>query len=307
MENTAIPYFTPDVITHFRALQDREHIRRTVTGEYEPVNFPPGSSVRIWVNIESISYAPHWHTATEIIVPVDNIYTVLVRDQEYILKPGDIFIIPSGELHQLIGPENGARLFFLFDLSVLHAIKGFPYLASVMAQPVLINEKMPIYNAEMKLLYQMLCDYYNENALRELMIFSKLINFYVEYEGYQSALNSPTPPHNQKDIMDRLNIVFYYIDEHYAEGITLEKAAEIAGFSKYHFSRIFKQFSGCNFYDYLCFHRIKIAEQLLLTPGISITDIAYQAGFGSLCTFNRTFKKVKACTPSEYRSKHLPI
>ena len=84
--------------------------------------------------------------------------------------------------------------------------------------------------------------------------------------------------------------------------ITLEMVSDIAGFSKYHFSRLFKQCSGYNFYDYLCYLRIKSAENLLIHPGVSITEIALQSGFTSLSTFNRIFKKIKNCTPSEYRN-----
>ena len=86
------------------------------------------------------------------------------------------------------------------------------------------------------------------------------------------------------------------------EEITLESIADIAGFSKFHFSRLFKQCSGQNFYDYLCFKRIKTAEMLLLKPTLPITEIALQSGFSSLSTFNRTFKRLKNCTPTEYRN-----
>lgn len=39
-----------------------------------------------------------------------------------------------------------------------------------------------------------------------------------------------------------------------------------------------------------------------MKPGTSITEVALQSGFSSLSTFNRTFKRLKGCTPSEYRS-----
>lgn len=40
---------------------------------------------------------------------------------------------------------------------------------------------------------------------------------------------------------------------------------------------------------------------LLLNPDLTITEIALQSGFSSLSTFNRTFKRTKNCTPTEYR------
>ena len=155
----------------------------------------------------------------------------------------------------------------------------------------------------MELLYQMFEDYYRQSSLRELMIFSKMINFHVEYQENHPLLNSNTQKEYEKSVMDRLNMVFFYINQHYTEDIPLEKAAEIAGFSKYHFARVFKEFSGQTYFDYLCLQRTKAAERLLQIPDKAITDIAYQAGFGSICAFNRAFKKKNHCTPSEYRTK----
>lgn len=55
-------------------------------------------------------------------------------------------------------------------------------------------------------------------------------------------------------------------------------------------------------YEYLIGRRIAYAERLLLTPNLSITEVAMQSGFNSLSTFNRIFKTAKNCTPSSYKS-----
>ena len=47
--------------------------------------------------------------------------------------------------------------------------------------------------------------------------------------------------------------------------------------------------------------RVKRAEELLYDKKMSITDVAMNSGFSSLSAFNRTFKTVKACSPSDYR------
>ncbi len=303
MSQSEIPYFTKEIVTNFRTLQDREYIRRTVTGEYEPVNFPPNSSFRFWVNKETRNYERHWHVSTEIVVPIEGQMIAHVNQQEYIINPGEIFVIPDGELHDLFCVEEGIRLVFLFNLSVLQPISGFPHLNSTFSQPVLITPTDAVYHKEMELLYRMFEDYYCPSSLKELMIFSKMISFHVEYQENPSHMNSNIPKQYDKNITDRLNMVFFYIIQHYAEDIPLEKAAEIAGFSKYHFSRVFKQVSGQTYYDYLCLQRLKSVERLLLISDKPITDIAYQSGFGSICAFNRAFKKKNHCTPSEYRSQ----
>lgn len=81
----------------------------------------------------------------------------------------------------------------------------------------------------------------------------------------------------------------------------MDDLANIAGFSKYHFARIFKQVMNISCYDYLINRRLMCAEKLLIEPDLSIMQIAMKSGFSSLATFNRVFKAKNHCTPKEYR------
>lgn len=271
-------------------------------------NYISSSTIRFWLNDEPTAYTTHWHPDIEIIIPLENTYTVVIDEIKHILSPGDIFLVPPGEPHQLIAPEKGLRLIYLFDFSILSKIRGFSYISTYLSQPVLINQSTcePIYKQEASLITDLLKDYCSGESLREFPLYSKLIMFFFVYGNYRiSQENSFTPlsfsSDKQKYLLDKFNTVFNYLDEHYAEDVTLEQVAAIAGFSKFHFSRLFKQYSGQNFYEYLCFRRIKAAEALLLRSDISITEVALQSGFSSLSTFNRMFKKLKKCTPSKYR------
>ncbi|MDL2301658.1 AraC family transcriptional regulator [Lachnospiraceae bacterium OttesenSCG-928-D06] len=308
MESTLFDVLEDKVLHKYLEQQHQIAVKRIVESNYETVIYPPGSSIRFWLNDESTNYALHWHPALEIIMPLENIYTVTVRQKEYVLNPGDIFIIPAGELHILTAPPTGTRLIYLFDFSILSKIRGFAYLTPYLSNPVLMNKDNygEIYDAQAKAMIDMCNAYFADDSLRELTVYSLLLNFFVTFGKYRINQEESTPyttasAGKQKDLLERLNKVFDHLDEHYMEEITLEMAAGIAGFSKFHFSRMFKQSSGYSFYDYLCYRRIKSAEFLLLKPELSITEIALQSGFTSLSTFNRTFKRFKNCTPSEYR------
>jgi len=62
-----------------------------------------------------------------------------------------------------------------------------------------------------------------------------------------------------------------------------------------------------SFYEYINDFRVKYAaQQLLLTPQRSITEIFFEAGFTTKSTFYSYFKKAFACTPSQYRKQHPP-
>jgi AraC-like DNA-binding protein len=288
--------------------QADERFHRIVDGNYELVDYLPGSSIRIWLNNESCDYPLHWHPAVEMIIPLENTYNAIVRQEEYHLEPGDILIIPEGELHHLFAPPTGIRLIYLFDLTVLSKIKGFSYLNTYLSQPILINRENhgSIYEQEVSLLLQMCRTYFSTDSLRELSIYAMLLEFFACFGRYRMSETGQAPAENDnlrhKDLLEKLNKAFEYLDCHFTESLTLEKVAAAAGFSKFHFSRMFKQCSGYNFYDYLCYRRIKAAEGMLMNPKMSVTETALQSGFCSLSTFNRTFKRMKNCTPTEYRN-----
>lgn len=309
MDSNSLFSLDANLLEEYQRRQHDDNYSRVLHGNSEAVSYLPDSTVRFWLNEQSEEYALHWHPAIEIIVPLENTYTVITGQETHLLAPGDIFIIPGGELHHLIAPDTGKRLIYLFEFDLLSHIRGYSYLTSFLSQPVLINKDTcrPIYKEEADIISQLCHDYFANDSLREMMIYSHLLAFFVNYARYRMSLEdaggyAPSKETRQKDLTEKFNKVFDYLEEHYAEDITLEKVADVAGFSKFHFSRLFKQCSGYNFYDYLCYRRIKSAENLLLNPQNSITEVALQSGFSSLSTFNRTFKKIKGCTPSEYRN-----
>lgn len=302
-----IPFLDPQTVIRQYAKNQADSVYvRNISDTAESVGFTPGSSLRFWYNDDDIVYQSHWHSAFEMIVPVEGSYLVTVAQQTYELVPGDIFLIPGGELHTLTPPGSGGRFIFLFDLALLGQIKGSSYLSSCLTQPILINRTLcpSIYEAEAQLVAQISQDYLNEGSLRDLTIYAKLLTFLVNYGRFrlsQEGGHSMPSSGSQKSYEEKFHTVLDYIDRHYDEDLTLEHVAAVAGFSKFHFSRTFKQLSGYNFYDYLLHRRIKSSEALLMQPGLSISQIALQSGFSSVSTFNRTFKKLKGCTPTQYR------
>lgn len=100
---------------------------------------------------------------------------------------------------------------------------------------------------------------------------------------------------------EKFGTVLKYIDNNYMYDISLDQLADVAGYSKYHFSRIFKQYNSMSYIQYINARRTKAAEQLLFEPDIPITEVAMRSGFKSLTTFNRIFKEIKHCTPTDFK------
>lgn len=92
-----------------------------------------------------------------------------------------------------------------------------------------------------------------------------------------------------------------YMHEAFKHPVTLEEIADIAGSSKYHFIHQFKKNKKMTPGQYLQHLRIKEAAYLLRSTDWDITRIAYEAGFGSLSSFQRAWKQQYGVSASEFR------
>ena len=96
--------------------------------------------------------------------------------------------------------------------------------------------------------------------------------------------------------------VLAFIGEHFAEDIPVEKLAQLAGLSKFHFIRAFKRDTGYTPHEYIIHIRINTAKYLLKNTRLSIREICGATGFSGESVFCSSFKKHVGLTPLEYRS-----
>jgi AraC-like DNA-binding protein len=92
-----------------------------------------------------------------------------------------------------------------------------------------------------------------------------------------------------------------WIDAHSHRDIDLEQAAAQAEISPFHFLRLFSNVLGVTPHQYLVRSRLRHAARLLADDEISITDVAYDVGFGDLSNFVRTFHRAAGVSPRRFR------
>jgi AraC-like DNA-binding protein len=92
-----------------------------------------------------------------------------------------------------------------------------------------------------------------------------------------------------------------WIDAHSHRQIDLEHAAGQANISPFHFLRLFSSVLGVTPHQYLVRSRLRHAARLLADDDSSITDIAYDVGFGDLSNFVRTFHRAAGVSPLRFR------
>lgn len=92
-----------------------------------------------------------------------------------------------------------------------------------------------------------------------------------------------------------------YLDEHFCETLTLPDIGKALNMSEYYLAHIFKDSFGCPPIQYVMKRRIGEAQNLLTDTNISITDITYRLGFGSVSHFTSTFSRYVGTSPGKYR------
>ena len=119
------------------------------------------------------------------------------------------------------------------------------------------------------------------------------------------TLASSSFAHTEPNVESRrIKKVHKYLITHYAEEIRLSQVAKLVGMSEASFSRFFKQRAGKCFTDFLIDIRIGSAIRLLVDSEQTIAEICFKCGFNNISNFNRIFKKLKGCTPKEFRENY---
>ena len=280
-----------------------------LNGIHETVKYKENSNVKLFINAEAEDYPIHWHTPMEIIMPLEGGYTVQIGDDLVHLNESDIIFIASGVKHRLIAPDTGKRLILQIEWSAVSKIKELNSILTLIAPAITLTPETSgdIHSNIRKLLLDIADEYQTDSFLSEAAIYSKMLEVLVLIGRHHTAssCNFNVGRHKQQEYLERFLSICEYIDAHCTEDITLDEIAKIAGFSKYHFTRLFKQFTNNTFYKYLNQKRIELALTLLADPNISVTETAMQSGFANPSSFIRVFKAEKGCTPTEFRKMFI--
>lgn len=98
-----------------------------------------------------------------------------------------------------------------------------------------------------------------------------------------------------------LRVARAYMDRHYDAPLTLRLVADAAGFSPYHFIRLFRATYRQTPHQYLIQRRIERAKELLRATDMSVHAICYEVGFVSLGSFSSLFRRAVGLSPAAYR------
>lgn len=277
---------------------------------YEKNQFPNGYAYSIHFFREIESFPLHWHHYVEIIYAQHGGIIYEVNGEDMYMKGGDILFIWPGELHSIVYmPEPEYTLMLQFDAQILTGYIDFRKVAYLFYSTRLLQaeKETTLVRSLQEKMFAMWRSSNEECFMTEIKVCMKIYEFIICLgEGRQIADDSKTKhstPHKSK-VEKQLFNVCNYLTTHCMDSIDLEEAASIAGFSKYHFSKLFREYTGLGFTEFMVRERLRIAETLLKERTLSITEVALEAGFNSISSFNRVFLQFKKVSPTQFRKMH---
>ncbi len=240
---------------------------------------------------EGLAPYAHLHKELEIIYVRKGKAVAYADNNSYLLNAGDMFIAFPNQVHYYRTVSKGEFMVLIFSPDILYDISSK------------ISKSKPDINCFTPLADENLKD-----------IFDRIYSLDGEYKniaisGYLNVVMSRILPKLRLQTVDTENnsAFFDIIDfctHNFKDDITLDIVAEELHLSKYYISRLINKRLGQNFNEYINNLRISEACNLLRVTDKKIADISEDVGFGTIRSFNRSFKLIMGMSPAEYRSKN---
>lgn len=279
----------------------------SVLGEYQII-FPLAADLSVWKHSRYTPSYYHSHEYIEVICVMEGkAINRFSEDEYYEMVPGDIIILPDGTRHALeVFSDDGIVLNIMLKKSTFKTaffdILANDNMLSNFFQGVLRGENRTPYlyfvcgeDAEIRqCIERMFLEYYCHRHYYEMIEKSLVICLF-------SLLLRNTDRYlrqGEKDIRYR---IYQYLHKNFANA-SLEDAANAFGYRPAYFSRLVRKETGRSFTEMLTAYRIQMASRLLTDSRIPIYQISEIVGYQSLEHFNRTFRRERGMSPSQYRN-----
>ncbi|MGG1554815.1 helix-turn-helix domain-containing protein [Paenibacillus ferrarius] len=247
----------------------------------------------------------HFHSTFEIYYLLSGKREFFIKDRTMVMQEGDVIIIAPNILHRTTNADQPRheRLIVNMHESYMAAVNG-TYRDTL--QPLFDNEYLVVRcSLQDRLAIEALAqaivremqerksgfDMYAQTLVLQLLI---ICCRHVKMNR-QDSVESPSPMH------ERISEIVRYMNENYAQELSLQVLADTFYVSPYYLSRFFKEATGFTFVEYLNSVRVKEAKKLLEHSGMKVSLIAKKVGFGSVTNFGRVFKSVTGHVPLYYR------
>ena len=236
----------------------------------------------------------HLHKEFEIVHVIEGSAVAYADRNCCVIQKGDTFIAFPNQIHYYKNDIPGTFIVMIFSAELLYSLNSR------------VMESIPDKNVIPREMDETLCDIFQRMLHRD-GVYEKLILY-----GYTNVMMGLILSHLQlkaagSENNTALHNIINYCTQNYRENITLDLVAEQLHLSKYYISHLLNQKLNQNFREYVNHQRIAQACLLLRETDSKIVDIAANVGFGTLRSFNRSFKIVMGISPAKYREENVKL
>ena len=272
------------------------------TLNFEQVNYDTLSDIKpILTNFVFADL--HWHKDIEIVFVYQGELNLSLRGEQLALRQGDIKIINSSLIHSVNSNRtNTENIVFLLQI-------GEQFMRGLHLNIEAVRYDQPTEDSQAlekirRYLLRIIREIKERKPSYELAVHSYCCSIIAVLSRYL------TIPEDEKTVEQRLSDetnllrlkrIFAYVQDHYHENPSLSDIANMEHISQFYLSRIFTKSVGINYTQYLNKIRVDMVRRDLSETNESVTDILLRHGFTNFKTFNRIFKKIVGCSPTEYR------
>lgn len=244
------------------------------------------------------------HEAVEIKYFLEGESTLMIDDQTYLVKQGDIVVVNPYTFHTTIncGTVQGKYHLFMISLDFFDNT-DFPDLRHLLLlDGQTVDPHFPADSNLKNIILRIVQEYSKKGEYYNTMIQALMMELFLILIREHSRKPSHRLPNiNSYQYYNIVEPALHIIRNEYMDNLTVEKLSAVCNVNKYYFCRIFKELTGKSPIKYLNEYRLKIANTMLKRTNNSMVTIATQCGFGTQSYFCRCYKDFFGFPPMQER------
>lgn len=255
----------------------------------------------------------HWHEELEAAVITEGCCTVAAGKEKYTIRVGEGFFVNSGILHGCWNIDASACRFHSLVFhprlvggsldSVFYQEYVMPLVEDQALEGIPLKPETPWQRAALDAIETAWQACAQEPYGYEFRVRSALSELILLLRENLAALQKPPGAKARRD-GERMKQMLQYIQDHCADELTVSRIGASAAISESECLRCFRTTIGTTPIQYVRQYRIQRAAQLLATTAERVAEVSQQCGFPDVSYFTKTFRKVKGCTPGEFRRRN---
>ena len=253
---------------------------------------------------------PHCHYPIEVNCFLSGSGEYAIAEQTYHIQPGAVFVFGNNVIHRITSICSDEPLDILkvhFSPSILLEDPGFSHFHEIFFRTSGYSVISPdsSYQAQICATLKMMVE---ENEKKEFLskeLMTSYLFILCTVIARHIRKNEPQLAKEQfrSDNHFAIFSTIEFINQNLHCNLNIDQLAQMAQMSKNSYLFWFKHFNGISPYSYIQSKRILKAIKLLKQQKMTVTQIAFECGYNNTVSFNKAFKKVMGCTPSDLKQK----